>query len=492
MTVNLKDDSQLKAACESALQQSRLQPRYLRWVERLTAFLKNVRDATHEEFTSEAFQHELWDNQAVSSTGMGSVDISAVAKNHDVAQYLWELKSAYPSLDSVQQEVLINESWDQLLRMIEPLIKRRPLLKICRLFAALCRVNFTTITNFRKLHELALAMGFNGKFGQGQVQQRQIMERLNSVLGHPGIELSQAWVERMTLPWLLYVNHVQKQELEATEVTDLVTGEEQLNPLPPDRRRRGMLAIGGSTSTIRTMIEFAREGCKREDFREHLRSISPTHATTTLNTQMNALIAEWGVLRAEGDNLLLTSRGESFLESGDPDEVADWLLTRILGFDNILSLLSESPLSVKALTAELQKVNAGWTSNFVPGSLINWVRGLQLVDIAADKALHLTERGESWAARIHWTPGILTAEVSLDPQGIPIEKKDGYRGVINRPELSQIIESFDPEISFRPELIGQLDAGLWGHHRRHFAVPDWFERGRQNGTRTRLCVGAMA
>ncbi|WP_180970636.1 hypothetical protein [Burkholderia sp. WAC0059] len=110
-----------------------------------------------------------------------------------------------------------------------------------------------------------------------------------------------------------------------------------------------MLAIGGAVASILAMLQFVKDGCSREDFREHVRSVNPKLAPSSVNTNINALIAEWGVLAAEGDQLLLTSRGAAFLESEDPDDVSDWLLTQILGFDNLLYLLRQGPREHKTL-----------------------------------------------------------------------------------------------------------------------------------------------
>ena len=469
MAIDLKDDKQLSAACESALQAYRTSPGYMDWTKRLSVFLQKVQEADREEFFQEAFQERLWNSEAVSATGMGHVKIAKVLQDPQVTECLWQLKSAQSAGDIEQQLTLLVKTWNQVNKLIAPLVSSTPRLKMHRLFAALSPQNFTTIAHFRKLRELGKTMGVS--LGADDLTlHRRVLDRLEAVLGTAAPFLSPAWVERMTLPWLLYVTQLQEQETESTEISDLATGEEKLNPLPADRRRRGLLAIGGHTSTIRAMIEFAKEGCTREDLREHLRSINPNHATSTLNTQMNVLIAEWGVLKASGDSLQLTPRGESFLESGDPDEVSDWLLTRILGFDNLIALLRGSPLPNKVVIAELQKVNTSWTSTFVPNALINWGRALNLVESLPDKNLSLTERGESWAARIHWTPGILEADQSVAPQTSAQATSNTVQGPIQRPTLVQIIESFGTGISFRPELIAQLDAGLWGHPRRHFAV----------------------
>lgn len=88
-----------------------------------------------------------------------------------------------------------------------------------------------------------------------------------------------------------------------------------------------------------------------------MRSINPSHATSTIRTQLNSLIAEWGVLRAHGDEINLTPRGEGLLETGEPDEVSDWLLTRVLGFDHMLYTLRSGPIAVSTMNETLRKVN---------------------------------------------------------------------------------------------------------------------------------------
>ncbi len=309
--------------------------------------------------------------------------------------------------------------------------------------------------------------------GEAHTLHRAILDRIDSVFGAAGEALSPQAIERITLPWLLYVDHVQNPQPEATETADSLSGELKLKYLPAERRRRGMLGIGGGTATVLAMIEFAREGCTREDFIEHLHSLNPTAKKSTLNTQFNALLAEWGVLHADDQKLKLTPRGEAFLESADPDEVIDWMITRILGFDNLLHALKKNPLPNSQALLVLKKVNPGWTSDFAPGVLINWLRSLQLVELDPDKRLCLSERGQQWAKLIHWEPGVLNVSSSSKAAAAGGDENEAAAvevGSLQRLPLSKVVEGFDPEIPFPKELIGQLDAGLWSHPRRHFAV----------------------
>lgn len=469
--LDLKSNQGLREACEQALQQAQGQPWYQDWTLGIQSLMRRICDVEHAEFLSEGFQLELWNSEAVTSTGMGNVDISKIALSREVAELLWQLKEHYPSVDRVQQEGLIRDAWSGVARLVGQLAKRNPRLKMHRVFALLCPGAFTTIAHFRKLRELASVMGILTREPTHAVH-RAVLDRLDEVFGQAGEAFSLPEVERMTLPWLLYVDHVQSPQPEATETADSASGEERLKYLPPERRRKGMLSIGGGMATVLAMIEFAREGCTREDFLEHLQSLNPQVKKSTLNTQFNALIAEWGVLHAEGHGLRLTPRGEAFLDSGEPDEVIDWMITRILGFDNLLHALAREPMLIRQAVLMLRQVNAGWTSDFASTALINWLRSLQLVELSGQKRLCLTERGEQWARRIYWVPGVLNAP-SLTMTSAVVQ---GPIGVIpeavalERLPLLRITEGFDPDIQFPKELIGQLDAGLWSHPRRHFAV----------------------
>lgn len=82
--------------------------------------------------------------------------------------------------------------------------------------------------------------------------------------------------------------------------------------------------------------------------------------------QIYAMIGDWGVMQANGDHLELTARGEALLESADPADVSDWLLTRILGVDNILHHLLAGGATREQLRTLLKKVNPGWVANFTP------------------------------------------------------------------------------------------------------------------------------
>lgn len=468
--LDLKDDRQLKTACETLVNQELSRPGNQKWIAELLEWMERVRDVTREEFLTEQFQLALWDNEAVTSTGMGQVDISNVASTQAIAEQLWDLKTSFAAAPTEsEKESLVQAARSSVSKSVGLLTKRNPKLKMYRVFALLCPGAFTTIAHYRKLKELGALLGIPVRGEARPVLHKLVLNRIEEILGPVSDHLSKEGAARLALPWMLYVHHVQNPEFEPTEVSDPVTGKEKLNPLPAARRRRGMLSIGGGTETIRAMIEFALEGCTREDFIEHMQSLHLTAKKSTLNTQFNALIAEWGVIKTNGSDLVLTSRGEAFLESGDPDEVLDLMITRILGFDYLLHALAQGPRTTREAILILRTANPGWTKDFGPTSLINWFKHLQLAHVV-DKELHLTGTGQEWAQRIDWEPQALPAAEVPDAVFLHESLKTIPSTSVVRPSLHQVIDGFSKEFPFKKELIAQLDAGLWSHKRRHLAV----------------------
>ena len=466
--MDLKSDTGLREASQAAIEQHRRQYHLDDWLKNLSAWIARVGSVDRETFVSPQFQQELWDNETISATGQGHIDVSRVIADKAIAERLWELKqSALPDTPQASSTWL-GDAWDEIAAMVKPLTDRRPRLKMYRVFASLWPSLFTTVAHYHKLLRLGRAMGLSRGIEHRTELHQRVLERLDEA----GVTTGSA-EERMTLPWVLFVHFIQDKGSDATEVPGDVPGDVKLNPLPADRRRRGMLAIAGLVPSILAMLEFAKDGCKRADFLEHIRSVNPKLAPPSLATNLNALIAEWGVLRAVNDDLELTPRGEALLESGEPEEVSDWLLTRVLGFDNLLHMLRDCPLPHKQIIANLQQVNPGWTSDFAPTVLINWAKGMELAVVDAGKVLRLTERGQDWASRIHWTPGSLT----------PISKQaaaEGSEAIAGNsddlwsqlPSLGTINSAFPVDLAFSPLLVAKLHAGLWNrsHPRRHFAV----------------------
>lgn len=347
---------------------------------------------------------------------------------------------------------------------------RVPHLRIFRVMALMFPEAMTTVASTGALDRLARAMGSEGRL-EPAARHVWVRERIDRVLPVVGDD-APALAIRMTTPWLLFERHVQRvATAEEPPVTDPDQG--KLVPLSAGRRRKGLTATKGMFQSMLSTLEYVREGPTRTALLDFLRAASPDSKENSLGVTINSLQSEFAVIRAQGERYVLTERGEEVLESQDPTYLADWLLTRILGADKALvELRDKGPQDQKHLYATVRAMNPGWKSNFVPHSVIQWFRSLKVIDRSADGTYSLTEQGQAWASRIHWDPEPLVAE-----DGEPAEEGTGTTAippsepdVLIRPDLAAIVASIGLVGRFPRNLVERLDAGLWSHARRHFAV----------------------
>ena len=180
--------------------------------------------------------------------------------------------------------------------------------------------------------------------------------------------------------------------------------ETQLLPLSAARRRRGLTAIKGHFPGLLSALEFVRDGVTKDELLDLLHTSAPDSKRRSLVVTINVLKSELGVIRLDGGRYVLTERGENVLESQDPSDLADWLLTRVLGVDNaIVALRDQGSMPTSDLTALLRTVNPGWTSDYVPQAIIGWLRSMGVIHTEGSVQA-LTDVGRQWAARIHWQP----------------------------------------------------------------------------------------
>lgn len=467
--MELFSDSALLAAADSAVTARRGDPNYQQWSRDLGAHLEAIQSADREAFGSTDFQKDLWESQAVTSTGQGKVSTSGLWSDERVIDLLWRVRNAAGEGHGEKMTAQLESLWEEAEALSGSICGRVPRLKMARVFAALQPEQFSTLADSRALFRLGKLMGLvNGKVSIVRLH-RRILDRLQLVVSNldPSDGQSRALL-KMTLAWLIFAATTKSVAPGITLEGGDSPGEVRLKPLPAERRRRGMLAIAGSVASVLAMLQFVADGCTRQDLRDHVVSINPNLKPESAGTNINALVAEWGALTITGDIVTLTPRGMAFLESGDVEEVSDWLLTQILGFDNALEILRNGEVAQKKMIVELQKVNPGWTANFGPTVLINWLRGMDLANLSSNRILSLTDKGKEWAERIDWVPGRLPRQVDMgDGETGAISE---LRQALNRPKVKDIHTAFPAEIAFDLSLIAHLDAALWSHPRRHFVV----------------------
>ena len=468
----LLSDQDLLQHCEDAEDHRARSDKQLQWMKDVQVHLDMVAAASYDEFRTREFQRKLWSSKAISNFGRGgAINVDELMADQHLIGLLWKLRdSSLPPMGTDRTTFLV-QLYKECIAHIRTKLPKRPKLKLFNVFASLLPSEFLTLSFTVTLRTLAEAMGINAMVGVHPVLlHRAILDRLAAVLGDVPAPPHPDGVRRMTLPWLLFSRLPKQADATTESDPDELPGEERLRPRPADLRRRSMMTINGGFATVRTLLEFAKEGCAREDFKAHIRSVNPNLSSTSVDSTLNALIAEWDVLAANGDQLTPTPRGLAVLEndSAEPYEVSDWLLTRILGFDHILYALRERNLSFAELIDLLRQVNPGWTSPTMPGRILEWQRSLGLVKGDSRIGYALTEEGQQWAERIDWAPEFLPSD--RDQKLATFVELENDQGSVQLPQLSEIVNRFPGEAVFPASLIARLHAGLWSNEIRHFAI----------------------
>ncbi|HEU4853179.1 MAG TPA: hypothetical protein VFT37_13595, partial [Telluria sp.] len=165
----------------------------------------------------------------------------------------------------------------------------------------------------------------------------------------------------------------------------------------------------------------------------------------------------------------LTARGINLLSSSDPDELADHLLTRVLGIDNLIDLLRTGTKTKPEIIQHLKKVNPGWTADYGPSSIIGWLASMEVIEYLPQRHVQLTPRGERWAEMITWSPSCLPA---VHTEIIAV--LEPATSCVDVGSFSQLKTRLDElilgKLTYTDEVVRQLHAGLWAHPVRHFAV----------------------
>ena len=461
---DLTTDEGLRAAIQSIGSSQAWGEEGSQWIRNLAGTIDWVRASDEAQRATEEFQQRLWEDNHVAAVGQGQIRIEEALADDGFRRWLSK-KSMEPLPPSTKARLLfLTALYASLKERLEALLTRHktPHLKIFRVIAALYPEAMTTVASTGMLGKLARTMGSARRLEPVE-RHVWVRARIDALLGdspHDAMELA----ERISVPWMLYARFVQPPG----DVTETVTkpGEHtHLAPLPAARRRRGLTAIRGLFPGALSALEFARDGVTRPELIDFLRAGSPEVKESSLSVAVNVLQSELAVIKGSGDRYILTERGEDILESQDPSDLADWILTRILGADKaIAELRDRGPLSPNDLTAAIQAMNPGWTTRYVPQTIVVWLRSMGVIETTPQYKHTLTEVGRQWASRIFWTPEPLPADPIVVPPPIPPVID------VQLPDLPAIVSAVQEEGHFPAALIASLHAGVWSHARRHFAI----------------------
>lgn len=458
----------LRDACEGIEKDWASGSHRAQWLRNIADFINWFREASEPERASEAFQRKLWDENPVAAVGQGNIDITPVIEDPEFRRWIAVELGRKLDGDITSRRSHIEAIVKRLRAEFQERLPRTPQLKMFRVLAIAFPHDFSTVADGRRVRALHREL-VQGRRMRPLLCNFEIMDRLNEVLGPSGeepIELAQ----RMALPWMLYERYILSSDEEATEEIVRPDGETRLIPIPAPRRRRGLTVIANGLQTVLGALDFIEDGVEKGDLIAHLRTLLPNYKDSSLNVTINVLRAELGLVRSNKGHFTLTDRGQALLETQDPSELSDWLLTRVLGVDMTLATLrDEGPQAKGDLQAKVKSCNPGWTTNFAPSAILSWLRSLSVIE-DSDGVTDLTETGRQWAERIHWQPAVLKPEPTT--KSVPVDEKaySTSHQTIQLPGNEMLIASIQSEGHFEARLIRNLHAGLWSDHQRHFAV----------------------
>ena len=462
---DLRNLDELRQACADIVKAEQALPYYASWGEELREFLAEVRDADLQMRMSVEFQRKIWEENPVTGVGGGQISVDPAIADPEFRKWLAERSVARLPHAPEPRATALDTLVDELEMRMGRYTSRMPRLKLYRVLASFFPSDVTTVSDVWRLKRLHSAM-FGKPGGKGPSCHANILRRLREAIGPAGHDLG-AVVDRMRLPWLLYVCYVERSDDVRRESPRGVTEKESLVPLPAARRWRGLTGITGGFQATLNILEFCRDGVAREDLTSHIRILNPTLKENSINAQINVIARELNCLKLDGDRCVLTDRGHSFLESGDPAELMDWLLTRILGVDHVLVILqTDGPHPRRELVHRIQQINPNWTSTWVPRTIVKELQAFGMLDSDESDVLSLTEAGRYWADQIHWKPEGLVPE-KVSPNSVV---KLGEPTELDLPAFSEVYAEITKRGRFGESMIRKLHFGIWANKRRHVAI----------------------
>ncbi|MCV2355391.1 hypothetical protein LNV09_14650 [Paucibacter sp. B2R-40] len=466
MSKRLESDTALKGHLDAVLGSSAASKDAQDWYARLDEFVSEVKAAIPHKLQDALFLKRLWDDNPVASTGMGSVKMAPALDDPTFrAWFASEVAKPLPA-DPTAAEVQLTQFYDGLCQRLSVLCGRTPRLKLNRVLCSIYPEHFTSVADPGKLLFLHKEMG-GGSNDHPVHAHRVIRARFDNLLGPIASTSHLELMRRVCLPWLVYERLPDEATIDTPSVPPSAI--EGLMPLPASLRRKGLTAMKGGFPALLSFLPELKDGISKDEFADLVKQANPELAQSTLNSNINVVAREFDLCRRDGEMYTLSARGINLLSTQDPDEFADILLTRVLGVDHVIKGLETEAQPKTSLVTLLKSVHPGWTSDFAPTSILNWLTSLSVIEVNDKKLLQLTERGKRWAELITWTPECLPKQLESI-----VEIKSTATEPIALPSFAQISERLKKLVAGKlvldPSLIGQLHAGLWFHPVRHFAV----------------------
>lgn len=439
-----------------------------RWKKKLISHLDVIRSGIPERLDEREFLQLLFEEEAVAATGMGSVKTAPALGDESFRSWFKNQVVAILQSAPADKTNALTAFYSELESQLGSRCGRVPRLKLIRALCAIFPDYFTTVANIGMLTVLNRAMGGNSS-AHPVIVQGFVRKRLDDVLGTVSPDNKDAYAERLCLPWYLYEYITSEGRKDVPPKTPLNT---ELSPLPAIFRRKGLTAMKGSFNTLMSFVQVLKDGLTRQEFEDVIRQENTGLADKSLGPVINAVSREFGICSRVDDVYQLSAQGLNLLNTRDPDELAEYLLTHILGIDNILKLLEKHELARPDAIKVLQLVNPGWTASFSPNAMLGWLVSLDVISLIAvsgSPVYRLTERGARWAEKITWEPELLPSEEEESTFRL-----EAHLAGVRIPQFNDLLTKLKSRIAgqlvYESSLVQELHAGLWFHPVRHFVV----------------------
>ena len=460
--LDLKTDKGLLEACQRAEADIDRED-----IEKVAQFLERVHSTTPENRSGEWFVRLVWEENPLAQLGNGNYPLGNAYQDAGFRDdFAEEINQALPKKGSGRRPAL-NELVKKTARLARNFIEVNsagkrdlPIAKTLRMLAALFPFDLTPLPIMPILNRVVREMDLpsqssEGAYGRYAEKQRDIMDRLDEVLGSiPESDWTALATRRLLANRLGNLAPKQAPDTEA-----------KLKPRPALERRKGLIAFAGLWDQLLIVVDYVnKKNPDKDELHAFMRIDYPANKVITLNTQINSIQREFNAIELRRNRYSLTDTGKKLLETKNPDALRDWLLTRILGPDHVLIALKKQAHTSGEVTELLKKVNPNWTTDYAPRQLVSWLRALGVVEKDSKRNLVLTERGRQWAERIHWEPEFLERTDPTEPQ--PAMPPTSLETILERFEVYREEEG----LVFDAALVEALHLGLWANERRHFAV----------------------
>ena len=469
MKNQLEDPAALRANLDAVLAGPAKAPGALRWMQELEAFIGEVHNATPADLRNRPLLERIWDDNPVAAVGNGTVKMAPALDDEEFVSWFSQLAVLKLPEDASKAEVELTGIYDEMMSRLQALCGRTPRLKANRVLCALFPDHFTTIADVGALRYVYREMGGSRKDHPVHAHltiRRSVDEALGPVSSSDPLD----GPRRMCLPWMLYERVASDQPSEGA--VPAPSEVRHLTPLPATLRRKGLTAMKGGFQTLLGLLPPLDEGLTKDEFIALISQVNPDLADRSHAPFINVVAREFDLCVREGDLYRLSARGINLLESQDPQELADHLLTRVLSIDHVIHRLAKGPASKTDLVTMLQRVNPGWTSLYAPTAQLGWLVSLGAIVAAADRQYRLTELGQRWSELVTWEPEFLPKPAeTIEELRTSVDEAIRAIQLPAWPELSARLKALTGDrLRFDEALVRQLHAGLWFHPVRHFAI----------------------